>query len=197
MVATGADVLNGRAGDDTLIGGAGDDRFVFAYGDGRDVVADFVAGHGSGDVIDLRGCGITSFAELDARMSQVGSDVIIVLDADDRITLQNVSESSLNAQDFAFAFPSAASPFAFASAASPFAEWPQLLEHWWGIGSVLGSSLAGADKIGQSALEVPSGAPVQSCGEGGADPDCFGDADGGVLQHGKALTPNLSEFMLV
>jgi hypothetical protein len=120
----GADMLNGRAGDDTLIGGAGDDRFVFACGDVRDVVADFVAGDSSGDVIDLRGYGITSFAELDARMSQVGSDVVIVLDADDRITLQNVSEGSLDAADFAFA------------SASPFAEWLRLFEGAWGIGWV-------------------------------------------------------------
>ena len=42
-----------------------------------------------------------------------------------RITLQNVSQSSLNAQDFAFAC---------APSVSPFVECLRLSENWWDIG---------------------------------------------------------------
>ena len=98
----GNDTLVGGAGDDLLIGGGGDDTFVFVSGDGHDIVSDFVAGNAGGDLISLGGYGVSSFADLGSHMSQVGNDVVIFFDAANQITLQNVLQSNLNAQDFLF-----------------------------------------------------------------------------------------------
>jgi Ca2+-binding RTX toxin-like protein len=98
--AGGNDLISGGAGNDTLTGGLGDDHFLFAFGDGQDTVTDFTAGDGSGDVIDLHGYGVTTFADLSAHMSQVGADVLIDLDAQNQITLQHVTLAQLNAGDF-------------------------------------------------------------------------------------------------
>ncbi|HEY4943280.1 MAG TPA: hypothetical protein VII56_17760 [Rhizomicrobium sp.] len=97
------DVLAGGTHNDTLTGGAGDDRFVFHYGDGLDVVTDFVAGDGSGDLIELHAYDIASFTALQPFMSQHGADVVIALDPDNTITLQHVTLAQLNAGDFLFA----------------------------------------------------------------------------------------------
>jgi Ca2+-binding RTX toxin-like protein len=98
--AGGNDVIRGGAGNDTLSGGAGGDHFVFAFGDGFDTVTDFTPGNTSGDVIDLHGYGVTSFADLAAHMSQAGADVLIDLDAQNQIVLQHVTLTQLNAGDF-------------------------------------------------------------------------------------------------
>ncbi len=56
------DVLAGGAADDVLYGFGGADRFVFDLpGWGRDQVADFT--RAQGDRIDMRGSGVTSFAQ--------------------------------------------------------------------------------------------------------------------------------------
>ncbi|WP_280138439.1 calcium-binding protein, partial [Pseudovibrio denitrificans] len=48
----GNDTLNGAAGNDRLYGGKGNDTFVFeGTSFDRDVIEDFAAGHGEGDVI--------------------------------------------------------------------------------------------------------------------------------------------------
>lgn len=68
----GNDWLFGEGGDDTLIGGRGDDllsggtadnTFVFGRNSGEDVISDF--SKGDENVIDVRGYGIDSFADLD------------------------------------------------------------------------------------------------------------------------------------
>jgi Ca2+-binding RTX toxin-like protein len=98
--AGGNDTLVGEGGDDTLAGGSGDDRFVFRRGDGLDTITDFVAGNASGDLADLQGYGVTSFAGLQPFMSQVGPDTVINFDAGNRIVLQQVQLGNLNQSDF-------------------------------------------------------------------------------------------------
>lgn len=98
----GNDYLNGGKGNDTFTGGAGDDHFVFKTGDGLDTVTDFTAGDSSGDLIDLHGYGVASFAELQAFMTQSGADTLIAFDAQNHILLQNVTLAQLNAGDFLF-----------------------------------------------------------------------------------------------
>lgn len=106
---TGADTLDGGAGHDILIGGrgndimtggAGSDTFRFAAGDGFDVITDFDT---SADRLDLSGAGFGSYAELMASAFEVdyGSyrEVIITYGNGDMLTLQNVSLSSLGAED--------------------------------------------------------------------------------------------------
>jgi Ca2+-binding RTX toxin-like protein len=98
----GNDILQGGRGNDILAGGADDDDFGFFYGDGIDWVRDFVAGDAGGDVIGLFGYRIGSLEELQPHMSQQGSDVVISFDAENQITLANVSLGSLNHGDFLF-----------------------------------------------------------------------------------------------
>ncbi len=100
--ALGNDTLIGLTGSDTLTGGAGNDTFVFTKGDGLDIITDFQAGNSGGDVIDLTGYGISSFAALQPFMSQVGNDTVIAFDASNHITLNSVQMANLNAGDFVF-----------------------------------------------------------------------------------------------
>ena len=100
----GADILVGGAGRDTMAGGADNDQFWFFAGDGADAIADFQAGAAFGDIIRIfgRGLAIDTFAEVMARSSQVGADVVINFGGGDTITLQNVTLASLDAGDFLF-----------------------------------------------------------------------------------------------
>jgi Ca2+-binding RTX toxin-like protein len=74
----GNDTLNGGAGNDSLRGGAGVDTFVYADGFGADTVQDYVPGT---DKIGLAGVsGLNTYADVQARMIQVGADVVIDFD---------------------------------------------------------------------------------------------------------------------
>jgi serralysin len=99
---TGNDRLTGSDGDDLLTGGRGLDRFSFASGFGHDIIADFEAGSRAGDVIVMDQAVFADLDSLLAAASQVGSDVVIAASASDSITLQNLTLSSLHANDFSF-----------------------------------------------------------------------------------------------
>jgi len=99
----GNDVIDGGTGNDAMSGGVGDDTFVFRLGDGFDHVMDFTAGDSSGDVIELTGYGVTTFAQLQAVMSQDGGDVMIAFDSDNQVTLHDVTLGQLNQNDFLLA----------------------------------------------------------------------------------------------
>ncbi len=99
---TGNDLLTGGGGDDLLTGGRGLDRFSFAAGFGNDIITDFEAGSRAGDVIVMDRTVFADLNSLLAATSQVGSDVVITASATDSITLQNLTLSSLHANDFAF-----------------------------------------------------------------------------------------------
>jgi serralysin len=76
--------------------------FGFRSGFGKDVVTDFRAGAGSDDLIELDDALFTDLAAVLASSSQVGSDLVITVDADNTITLKNVQRSTLHADDFRF-----------------------------------------------------------------------------------------------
>jgi hypothetical protein len=88
--------------DGVLTMGAGDDLIVFEKGGGKLVVADFAAGAGTDDVIDLTSLGYRSFAEVMSHAFQSGADVVLKFGAKDQIVLQNVTLASLAADDFSF-----------------------------------------------------------------------------------------------
>ena len=67
---------------------------------GRNLITGF--DRDSGDVADLRGFGLADFAALDQFMSQVGADTVITLNGADILTLKNIVESTLAANDFQF-----------------------------------------------------------------------------------------------
>lgn len=98
----GADVLRGGSGDDTLAGGDGNDTlrgdegsdtFIFDRDDGLDVIVSF----SEGDVIDLRGQGL-SFDEI--ALSRQGSDTIIRFAG--TVVLIEDAERPLSQEDFLF-----------------------------------------------------------------------------------------------
>jgi len=92
---TGNDVLIGAPGD-TLTGGAGNDTFVFHAGFGKETVADFTAPTATlaGDVLQFDTSVFADWAHLLGATKQVGSDLTITLDANDIVTLKNVSLAS-------------------------------------------------------------------------------------------------------
>ena len=98
----GNDTINGSLGNDTLTGGTGIDSFVFKASFGKDTISDFVGGSSSGhDIIDLDQTLFANFAAVQAGMSQVGANVVIISNTD-VITLVGVSMVNVMAVDFAF-----------------------------------------------------------------------------------------------
>jgi Ca2+-binding RTX toxin-like protein len=98
----GNDILTGGAGNDVLSGGDGKDKFVFTVGCGHDTITDFVAGPASVDVVQMKGL-FANFSQVLAASQQVGSDVVITFNANDSLTLSNVTLASLAANDFLYA----------------------------------------------------------------------------------------------
>jgi VCBS repeat-containing protein len=96
-----ANVIEGGAGNDMLTGAGGIDTFVFRAGFGRDIVTDFAAGPGVGDVIAFDGL-LADFDAVVAAATSSGSDTIITIDASTSITLRNVALASLSQNDFVF-----------------------------------------------------------------------------------------------
>jgi Ca2+-binding RTX toxin-like protein len=102
---TGADVLDGGSGSDWLVGGAGNDTFVFNPGGGWDGVEDFAVHNGTanGDVIELHGQSVSSFAALIANATESGGITYINLDNDEGFALHGIQVSQLSQSDFRFA----------------------------------------------------------------------------------------------
>ena len=101
---SGNNTITGLAGNDTLTGGGGNDTFVFLPGFGRDTITDFRVGPNS-VAHDLIAFDHTIFADFDAMLAastQVGASTVITVDAQNTITLANVSLGSLHHDDFAF-----------------------------------------------------------------------------------------------
>ena len=96
----GNDTLNGKAGNDWLTGGAGADTFVFEKGTGHDVVTDFATMGASHDVANLHAFGFTSFAQIQAAMSQVGADTQLVLSEGSHVSFLGHTISQFEAGDF-------------------------------------------------------------------------------------------------
>ena len=98
----GNDTLIGGSGNDSLFGGDGNDTFVFAKNFGKDKIFDFQAGPDFGDVIAFQGNTFTSYQEVMNAATQVGTDVVINLDANNSITLCQVKLAQLHQDDFSF-----------------------------------------------------------------------------------------------
>ncbi len=93
----GNDTINGGRGNDTVFGQAGADLFVFEQGTGLDTIGDFAPGL---DRIQLLGFGFDSFEQVQDRMHQIGSNLLIELASGDALVLNGVSKASLTAADF-------------------------------------------------------------------------------------------------
>jgi len=105
VLGDGADeVVFGQGG--TLVGdlllGGGDDLVVVENGCGTARIADFVAGAGSDDVVDVSAF-FSSLASLVANSNDTSEGLAISLDSDDALVLVGVSKSDLSTDDFSFA----------------------------------------------------------------------------------------------
>ncbi|MEL7019393.1 MAG: hypothetical protein AAGL18_11775, partial [Pseudomonadota bacterium] len=95
-----------------LRGGAGQDVFIFANDFGRNTITDLATSGSQADLIDLSQVSeITDFADLIANHLQVFSTIdpgggvfmqLAIVVNEDRIFLDNVSQSDLSADDFIF-----------------------------------------------------------------------------------------------
>ncbi|MFC7335281.1 hypothetical protein [Rhodocista pekingensis] len=89
----GGDTLRGGAGDDVLKGNSGADRFIIAAGEGADRILDLRPGEG--DRVQLDGFGFASVAAVRAAMTQVGDDVVLTLNGQQKLTLEGVRIAEL------------------------------------------------------------------------------------------------------
>jgi hypothetical protein len=96
--------VSGKGGSlaGALLLGDGDDIVFIEDGSGKTRIADFEAGIGGGDVIDVSAF-FGNFDELLTKSHQSNGDVLIVLDGNDRLVLQNTQLGALVADDFQFA----------------------------------------------------------------------------------------------
>ncbi len=92
----GTQTLDGGKGDDVLKGGAGADKFFIKAGNGSDLILDFTAE----DRVRIEGYGITSFADLKARMVQSGTDVRVDLGGGEILVFANTTIDQLDESQF-------------------------------------------------------------------------------------------------
>ena len=97
-------VLTGLGGNDRLTGASGNDTFRFNANFGHDTITDFAAGPNSvqHDLITFDQTIFADFDEMMAVTNPVGTNTVITVDAENTLTLLNVSTSSLHRDDFAF-----------------------------------------------------------------------------------------------
>nr|WP_320201853.1 calcium-binding protein [Agrobacterium sp. rho-13.3]MDX8311632.1 calcium-binding protein [Agrobacterium sp. rho-13.3] len=98
----GANILTGGSGNDILTGGSSADTFIYTPGFGQDTITNFIATGTAHDVIQMDKTIFADWAALLSASSQSGSDTIIRADADNSITLKNVTVNTLQANDFRF-----------------------------------------------------------------------------------------------
>jgi Ca2+-binding RTX toxin-like protein len=96
----GAQQLYGGLGQDVLVGGAGADTFIVNKGEGSDVIADFNAVE---DVVRLK-AGLSTFAQVQSKLSQVGADVKLDLGDGEGLLFQNATVGQFSAANFQLQF---------------------------------------------------------------------------------------------
>ena len=96
-----ANVIAGGLGSDILTGRAGADTFVINAGDGSDAITDFSPGSAAGhDIVQLNGFAFTSFSDVEAGLTQVGSDVYLTLTSHDTLVFRDSTISAFTSDDF-------------------------------------------------------------------------------------------------
>src|SRR5262249_23004139 len=98
----GADLTLNVAGNQTITTGGGYDTFVVNPGFGNDVITNFDL---SKDVIQFNPALFANYSAVIAPTStqKVGASTVITYDANDTLTLANVTASSLSPTNFKFA----------------------------------------------------------------------------------------------
>jgi Ca2+-binding RTX toxin-like protein len=98
----GDDELDAFDGNDTLIGGMGADLFNIRTDSGNDVITDFVAGQGVGDMVSFVDdpFDTMSFDVIKEHLSQDGTDTLLTLTDADSIRFVGVNVDAFVVDDF-------------------------------------------------------------------------------------------------
>jgi len=108
--SSGNDTIDGGAGNDWLAGKGGNDTFIISASSGHDVILDFAAGSGAGDIVKLNGSGLSTFSQVKASMQAQGGDTVLTLPGGGTVLFKGVGVTKFASDDFAFAGPVAAEP---------------------------------------------------------------------------------------
>ena len=92
---SGNDRIEGKGGADQLIGGQGSDTFVFKPGFGKDVIMDFAPAGPAHDVIEVTTSLFPDWNALQGAITDSGQGAVITFDANDTITLTDVTKAQL------------------------------------------------------------------------------------------------------
>jgi Ca2+-binding RTX toxin-like protein len=93
---------NSGLGDDYMLAGAGTDTFLIVKGAGSDFISGFGAGTAVGDVVQLSGFGLTTFAQVQALMTETGGNTFINFADGTLLTFETMTKAQFAANDFAF-----------------------------------------------------------------------------------------------
>jgi beta-glucanase (GH16 family) len=98
IAQSGTTTMSGGGGDDIFVDGSGPDTIIDPQGSGDDVIYNFKNGV---DHVSLVECsGLTSFAAVQAAMTQVGADVVLNMGDGQTLTFRNETISHFGANDF-------------------------------------------------------------------------------------------------
>jgi Ca2+-binding RTX toxin-like protein len=97
---SGNNRIFGGQGNDLLTGGLGDDTYVMKRDNGSDVITDFKAGFGAGDVVQLSDYPFSTFEEVLDAMRQVGGNVFLRLTNVETLVFRGHSVLDFSADDF-------------------------------------------------------------------------------------------------
>jgi Ca2+-binding RTX toxin-like protein len=92
---SGNDRIEGKGGADQLIGSQGSDTFVFKPGFGKDVIMDFAPAGPAHDVIEVTTSLFPDWNALQGAITDSGQGAMITFDANDTITLTDVTKAQL------------------------------------------------------------------------------------------------------
>lgn len=129
----GRQTFDGGAGDDVLIGGGGADLFAVTQGNGSDLIVGF----GADDMVRLDGYGLTSFAEVAARLGQDGDDAVLHLGGGEILVFAGTAVEDLTAAQFALELDSGDFALTFAEDFDSLDLWDGAAgtwesNYWWG-----------------------------------------------------------------
>ena len=89
--------IDGGPGNDVLVGGFGQNNFQVSAGNGDDVIYGFNANH---DTVRMPGTTFSTFAQVQAAMTQVGADVVLQIDPTETLTFRGVTVSDFEPHNF-------------------------------------------------------------------------------------------------
>ncbi|HEX4192821.1 MAG TPA: glycoside hydrolase family 16 protein, partial [Stellaceae bacterium] len=98
ITVSGEQWVDGGAGNDVLVGGSGNATFEEDANTGNDVIY----GWHAGDQIQFTGTSLTNYAQIQAAMTQQGSDVVIQMEPSETLTIRDVTTAQLTSSSFLY-----------------------------------------------------------------------------------------------